>query len=339
MGMRKERGIRRGTILAVAALFSLAVAAIVPFVGMKAIGLGSLFYPGGGGSESFIFWNIRIPRLLASLLAGGGLAISGMTFQAMFRNPLATPFTLGVASGASLGAAIYVRLGFSFSLFGISGLSCSAFLGAILSIGLVYGLTRVKRSFPTATMLLAGVAISFLFSSLILFIQYMSGFIHSFRIVRWLMGSLENMGYQSILEMFPFVISGGLMVLYLSRELNLLLTGEEIAQSRGVNVKRVKQSLFFATSLMVGGVVAICGPIGFVGMMVPHICRLIIGADHRWLAPATLLFGGAFLAVCDTLSRTLIAPVEIPVGVITALLGAPFFLWLLLRGESEKGLL
>jgi len=337
--MRRERPLSRGVILAVAGLLTLIIVALVPFVGMKSIGLRSLLHPERGSSDSFIFWNIRVPRLLVSVLAGSGLAISGMTFQAMFRNPLATPFTLGVASGASLGAAIYVRLGLSFSLFGISGLSWFAFLGAILSIGLVYGLTRVKRSFPTATMLLAGVAVSFLFSSLILFIQYMSGFIHSFRIVRWLMGSLENMGYQSVLEMFPFVIGGGVMVLYLSRELNLLLTGEEMAQSRGVNVKGVKQSLFFATSLMVGGVVAICGPIGFVGMMVPHICRLIIGADHRWLAPVTLLFGGAFLALCDTLSRTLIAPVEIPVGVITALLGAPFFLWLLLRGESEKGLL
>ncbi len=329
----------RKIILTAAILFSLAIALIVPFVGMKTIGLQSLLHPPPGSSEPFIFWNIRIPRLLASFTAGAALAISGMTFQAMFRNPLATPFTLGVASGASLGAALYVRLGLSFSLFGVSGLSLFAFLGAILSIGLVYGLSRMKRSFPTATMLLAGVAVSFLFSSLILFIQYISGFIHSFRIVRWLMGSLENIGYQSVFEMLPFVVSGAFMVLLLGRELNLLLTGEEIAHSRGVDVKAVKKTLFFATSLMVGGVVAICGPIGFVGMMVPHICRLIVGADHRWLAPMILLFGGAFLAICDTLSRTLIAPAEIPVGVITALLGAPFFLWLLLRGESEKGLL
>lgn len=337
--MRKGKQISRGKILAAIALFAVITGVIVPFVGMRAISLNALFHPLETSPASFIFWNIRIPRLVASSLAGAALAISGMTFQATFRNPLATPFTLGVASGASLGAAIYVRLGLSFSLMGVSGLSLSAFLGAILSIGLVYGLTRMKRSFTTATMLLAGVAMSFLFSSLILFIQYMSGFIHSFRILRWLMGSLENVGYQSVLEMLPFVISGGLIILYLSQELNLLLTGEEIAHSRGVEVKAVKRTLFFAASLMVGGVVAICGPIGFVGMMVPHICRLMIGADHRWLAPATLLFGGAFLAICDTVSRTLIAPVEIPVGVITALLGAPFFLWLLLRGESERGLL
>jgi len=337
--MRERKRISRGKILALMALFALVAGAIVPFVGMRTIGLQSILCPNNGSPDSFIFWNIRIPRLLASSLAGAALAISGMAFQAMFRNPLATPFTLGVASGASLGAAIYVRLGLSFSLLGVSGLSFSAFLGALLSIALVYGLTQIRRNFTTATMLLAGVAMSFLFSSLILFIQYMSGFIHSFRILRWLMGSLENVGYQSVLEMLPFVVGGGLMILFLSQELNLLLTGEEIAHSRGVEVRWVKQGLFFATSLMVGGVVAICGPIGFVGMMIPHICRLMIGADHRWLAPATLLFGAAFLAICDTISRTLIAPVEIPVGVITALLGGPFFLWLLLRRESEKSLL
>ncbi len=336
----KEKGVTsRKKILATLALIACAAQLIVPFVGMKLISPRSLLHALQESPEPFIFWNIRVPRLLASSLAGAALAASGMTFQAIFRNPLATPFTLGVASGASLGAAIYLRLGFSFFLLGISGLSLFAFLGAILSIGLVYGLTRIKRNFSTATTLLAGVAISFLFSSLILFIQYISGFIHSFRILRWLIGSLENVGYQSVLEMLPFVVSGGLIILYLSQELNLLLTGEEIAHSRGVDVRRVKRALFFASSLMVGGVVAVCGPIGFVGMMVPHICRLIIGADHRWLAPASLLFGATFLALCDTLSRTLIAPVEIPVGVITALLGGPFFLWLLLRGESEKGLL
>lgn len=328
----------RARVLALIFLLAILAGSILPFVGMRPIGLGALLSPSHGDMESFIFWNIRIPRLLGSFLAGAGLAISGMTFQAVFQNPLATPFTLGIASGASLGAVIYLRLGWSFSLLGVSGLSLCAFLGAVLSISLVYGLTQLKRGFTTATMLLAGVAISFLFSSLILFIQYLSGFIHSFRILHWLMGSLENVGYQSVLEMLPMVVGGGLVILYLGRELNLLLTGEEIAHSRGVDVKGVKRALFFATSLMVGGVVAVCGPIGFVGMMVPHICRLMIGADHRWLTPATLLFGGAFLALCDTLSRTLIAPAEIPVGVITALLGGPFFLWLLLRGRSEKGL-
>ena len=317
------------TILLVLAIIVLSGA---PIVGMKTIPVSAILHPASGRMESDIFWKIRIPRVCISFLAGAGLAASGMAFQAMFRNPLATPFTLGVASGASLGAAIYVRLGLVFSVLGISGISISAFAGAILSILLVYGLTTVRRGFSTTTMLLAGVAISFFFSSVILFTQYMSDFTHSFRILRWLMGGLEVVGFESVLNMAPFVISGSAIILYMTHELNLMMTGEEIAISRGVSVRKTKKVLFFATSLMVGGVGAICGPIGFVGMMVPHICRLLIGADHRYLTPATLLFGGVFLTLCDMLARTLIAPAEMPVGIITALLGGPFFVWLLLGG-------
>jgi iron complex transport system permease protein len=274
--------------------------------------------------------------LTVVVVVGAPLAVSGMAFQAIFRNPLATPFTLGVASGASLGAAVYVRLGLAISVFGVSGVSVFAFAGAILSILLVYGLTRMKSGFSIGTMLLAGVALNFFFSSAILFTQYMSDFTHTFRILRWLMGGLEIMGYESVLNMAPFVISGTAIILFLAHELNLLMTGEELAISRGANVRRIKKVLFFATSLMVGGVVSICGPIGFVGMMVPHICRLLIGADHRYLTVATILFGGSFLTLCDMLARTLIAPAEMPVGIITALLGGPFFIWLLLGKSSSK---
>jgi iron complex transport system permease protein len=182
---------------------------------------------------------------------------------------------------------------------------------------------------------LAGVAFSLFFSSVILFTQYMSDFTHSFRILRWLMGGLEVVGYEPILNMAPFVISGSAIIFFMTHELNLMAVGEEIAVSRGVDVGSAKSILFFATSLMVGGVVAICGPIGFVGLMAPHICRLLIGADHRCLTAATLLFGGIFLTLCDVLSRTLIAPAEMPVGIITALLGGPFFVWLLLRKSSS----
>ena len=322
--------------MALLLVLAIIVFSCAPIVGMNTIPLSAVLHPASGGMESNIFWKIRIPRVCISFLAGAGLAVSGMAFQAMFRNPLATPFTLGVASGASLGAAIYVRLGLVFSVLGISGISIASFAGAIVSILLVYGLTRARRGFSTATMLLAGVAISFFFSSVILFTQYMSDFSQSFRILRWLMGGLEVVGFESVLNMAPFVISGSAIIIYMTYELNLLMTGEEIAISRGVSVWRTKKILFFATSLMVGGVVSICGPIGFVGMMVPHICRLLIGADHRYLTPATLLFGGAFLTLCDMLARTLIAPAEIPVGIITALLGGPFFIWLLLGKTSSK---
>jgi len=312
--------------LFLAALFALA---FTPLVGMRMTPLDAIFHPGSGGKESEIFWRLRMPRVCVSFLAGAGLAISGMSFQALFRNPLATPFTLGVSSGAALGAALYIRIGLPVVLLGIPGISISAFTGAALSILLVYGFTRLRSGFTTGTMLLAGVAISFFFSSVNLFTQYISDFTQTFRIIRWLMGGLEVVGFRSVIDMMPFVIIGSVVILLLTHELNLLTTGEEIAASRGVNIRFVRRAIFFATSLMVGGVVAVCGPIGFVGMMSPHICRLLIGPDHRYLAPATLLFGGAFLTVCDTFARTIIAPAEIPVGVITALLGGPFFNWLL----------
>lgn len=333
----REHHRRRELVLAILLLATVIVVFGAPLVGMKSTPLRSVFNPASPGMEAEIFWEIRIPRVCVAFMAGAALAISGMAFQAMFRNPLATPFTLGVASGASLGAALYVRSGLSFAILGISGISLSAFLGAILSIIVVYNLTRARRGFSTATMLLAGVAISFFFSSVILFIQYISELTHSFRILRWLMGGLEVVGYSAVLNMFPFVVSGSAIILYLTHELNLMTTGEDLAVSRGVDVNRTKKILFFATSLMVGGVVAICGPIGFVGMMAPHICRLLIGPEHRYLTPATFLFGGTFLILCDALARTLIAPAEMPVGIITALLGGPFFVWLLVSGHAMRG--
>ena len=323
--------IHRRFLLSSLLVLSLMTLIVMPFIGFIAIAPHDIF---SKTTESSVFWNIRLARVFNSFIAGSALAASGMTFQAIFRNPLATPFTLGVAHGAALGASVYIWIGLGFSVFGFSGEAFFAFFGAVLAILIVYGLSRLKQGLSTPTMLLAGVAVSFFFSSLILFIQYLSDFTQSFQIMRWLMGGLEAVGYGSFLDMLPFVLSGCAIIFYQANELNLLVTGEDIAVSRGVDVKKVKIFLFFAASLMIGCVVSICGPIGFVGMMVPHICRLVIGQDHRYLAPAAILFGGIFLTVCDTLSRTLIAPAEIPVGVITALIGGPFFIWLLLKKEG-----
>jgi len=278
-----------------------------------------------------VLWKIRVPRSLLAFLAGAGLSLAGMTFQAMFRNPLVTPFTLGVSSGAAFGATLAIRLGWVFSIFGISSISFSAFVGALGSLLLVYGLSLSQRTFSTSILLLAGVAMSFFFWSLILFTQYLSDFTGSFRILRWLMGGVETVGYGAVLDVLPFVISGSAVILSYSRELNLLALGEDLAVSRGVAITSVRALLFTASTLMVGGVVAVCGPIGFVGMIAPHICRLLIGMEHRYLAPASFLFGGFFLVACDTIARLIIAPAELPVGVLTALLGGPFFVWLLLR--------
>jgi len=328
--VNRSRGVGVLTVLMAA---SVAVLLFAPMIGMKFTPLKVILDPVGSGVESGIFWRIRVPRVLAAYLAGASLAAAGMVFQALFRNALATPFTLGVASGAALGAALSIRFGIGLAVAGISSTPLWAFAGAMVSIFLVYGITRVRRGMNTATMLLAGVAVSFFFSSLNLFTQYISDFTHTFRIIRWLMGGVQVTGFRSILEMIPIVSIGLLITLWMTRELDILTMGEEMAAGRGVDVARTRNILFFASSLMVGGVVAVCGPIGFVGLMVPHICRLLVGPGHRFLAPASILAGGTFLTLCDTAARTIIAPAEIPVGVITALLGGPFFLALLLKRE------
>ncbi len=284
--------------------------------------------------DRHIFFHLRVPRVLFAFACGAALSLSGMAFQAIFRNPLATPFTLGVSSGASLGGALYIRFGLGFALLGIPGITLFAFTGALATLALVYLLTRLRGGFGTTTLLLAGIAINFFCSSLILFVQYLSGLGDSFQVMRWMMGALDIVGHRKLLQILPFLLAGTGTLWLLVHDLNLMLTGEELAISRGVSVARTKKLVFLAASLLVGSVVAFCGPIGFVGMMAPHICRLLIGSDHRWLTPATLLFGGLFLVLCDTLARSLVPPAEIPVGVITALLGGPFFLVLLLNRKG-----
>jgi iron complex transport system permease protein len=309
----------------------LAVAALAPFVGAERLPLTALLEPGGVSPEAVILWQIRLPRVLVALLGGAGLALGGAVFQAVFRNPLAAPYTLGVASGAALGVAVVSRLGLVLALGAIPLTSVGAFAGALLAVAVVWSLAHVRQSFSGAVLLLAGVAMSFFFSSLILLLQYTASLGNSFRIVRWLMGGLGAVDLASALQLLPFVLVGVVVLAMHARELDLFATGADLAASRGVDVVRARRTLFLTTSFMVGGVVAVCGPVGFVGIMVPHICRLLVGETHRSLLPASCLFGGAFLVVCDTLARTIMAPAELPVGVITAFLGGPFFIWLLLR--------
>jgi iron complex transport system permease protein len=187
-------------------------------------------------------------------------------------------------------------------------------------------------------MLLAGVAVNFFFSSLIMFLQYISDFTQSFRIIHWLMGSIDVTGFHTPNILFIITAVGIVIIAAQSLNLNLMSISDEIAAARGVNVKRTRKIIFLATSVIVAGVVSFCGPIGFVGLMAPHICRLLVGCDHKILTPAAILFGGAFLALCDCVARTIIAPAEMPVGVITALLGGPFFVWLLLKDTDKSGL-
>ncbi len=206
-------GSRRVCILFVLALLAVLALAVGPLIGMRTIPLDAVMHSSSWSKESEIFWRLRVPRVFVSFLGGIGLAVSGMSFQALFRNPLATPFTLGVSSGAALGAAAYIRFGLPAALLGIPGISLSAFIGAMFSILLVYGLTQLRSGFSTGTMLLAGVAISFFFSSVNLFIQYISDFTQTFHLIRWLMGGLEVVGFRSVLNMLPFVVVGVIIIL------------------------------------------------------------------------------------------------------------------------------
>jgi iron complex transport system permease protein len=291
-----------------------------------------------GSPDAEVFWRLRLPRTIAAYLAGAGLSVSGLVFQAMFRNPLATPFMLGVSSGAAFGASVYFRLGIAFSVLGSMGSLGAALLGGLLSMFFVYMITRAKGGFSTPVMLLAGVVINFFFSSLMLFIQYWSNSNDSLKIMHWLMGSLTGLEIARLADLAFIVIAGSAIIFRLAFELDLFTAGEELAASRGVPVRRTKITAFAVSSVMVGAVVSLAGPIGFVGMMVPHICRLKFGWSHARLLPASFMLGGCFLVLCDLLSRSVLAPAEIPIGIITALIGGPFFLWTLFRTNRSGDL-
>lgn len=316
--------------LAVFAVFFVVAAFVGPFIGSQEITIGDLIR-GEGTTQFFIFWTLRVPRLLLGLLAGASLALAGLSFQTLFRNPLATPFTLGVSSGAAFGVAIAVLLNLGGYMFGIEVTPLFALLGAVLVILILMRLSKTNEGLSTRDLLLAGVALSYFFSALLLFGQYLADFTQTFRMVRWLMGRLETIGYGPMLMILPAFVYSFLTLLLHRREMDLLLAGEEIALSRGVGVDALRRQLYISASLLTATTVAACGPIGFVGLVVPHMLRLLLGVTHGPLIVGSLLFGGPFLVTCDALARNLIPGAELPVGIVTAILGGPFFLWLLMQ--------
>ncbi|MCE5182923.1 MAG: iron ABC transporter permease [Synergistaceae bacterium] len=316
-------------------IFSLAVVAVAPFVGMQQISISDLF----GGDENImrIMWDLRLPRVLLGWITGSTLALCGLIFQALFRNPLASPDMLGVSTGAAFGAVVYIRTGIVFSLFNaVSGLSLAAFGGALAATFAIYAAGNLRRGgMSEATLLLAGVAMSFLFGSLNMMIQFTGGYIDTFRMMRWSMGGIQAVGFAPVFATLPALAVIFAIAFITAPELNLFVCGEDIAASRGVSVVKLRRLLFFSVSIVIGINVATCGPIGFVGLLGPHICRKFVGTDHRKLAVASLLFGGAFLVLCDTAARMLWAPAEVPVGVLTSCIGSIFFLWLLVRAKRN----
>jgi len=317
-------------------IFSLVVVAVAPFVGMQQISISDLL---GGGDENImrIMWDLRVPRVLLGWITGSTLALCGLIFQALFRNPLASPDMLGVSTGAAFGAVVYIRTGFVFSLFSvISGLSMAAFVGALVATFAIYAAGNLRRGgMSEATLLLAGVAMSFLFGSMNMIIQFTGGYVDTFRMMRWSMGGIQAVGFAPVFATLPALGAIFAIAFITAPELNLFVCGEDMAASRGVSVVKLRRLLFFSVSIVIGINVATCGPIGFVGLLGPHICRKFVGTDHRKLAVASLLFGGAFLVLCDTAARMLWAPAEVPVGVLTSCIGSIFFLWLLVRAKRN----
>jgi len=286
------------------------------------------------GSTGVILLQVRLPRLLLGFLVGGCLAVVGAALQALLRNPLADPYVLGLSSGAALGVSVALVFGLGTVSLALPLLPLSAFAGSLLSILLVYRVAVSYGHLPVHTLLLAGVVLNTLFSALIMFATSLIDPAQSFRIISWLMGTLSALDYQALAVLTLYSLVGGVLLIRQAWPLNLLTLGEETARSLGVEVEQVKRRLFFIAALLTGAVVSVSGLIGFVGMAVPHAVRMVIGADHRLLMPASVLVGGTFLVAADTVARTALAPAEIPVGVVTALVGAPFFLYLLI---SRKG--
>ncbi|MGH9238200.1 MAG: FecCD family ABC transporter permease [Vicinamibacterales bacterium] len=329
--------IRTRLAITLAGFGALAIAAIVlaPLVGSTRISLARAFdrsIPFGDNVDAQIFFVARLPRVLSGALVGAAFAAAGVVFQALLRNPLATPFTLGVSAGASLGAMLVLIFGVSLSVGPFSTVPLASFAGAAVATGIVYRLaTPYRRAMSTAVLLLAGVTLNSFFSALIMFAQYFADFAQAYRASRWLMGDLDVGSYQPIIAAVPLVAIAFAVFAMLPSALNVLSLGPDAAATRGVDVVRAQRLAFFSASLATSAAVSLAGPIGFIGIVVPHLVRLLVGVDHRIVLPASTLFGAAFLVACDLGARTLLAPVELPVGVLTAMIGGPFFLWLLVR--------
>ncbi|MGB0911423.1 MAG: FecCD family ABC transporter permease [Nitrospirales bacterium] len=282
-----------------------------------------------------ILLHVRLPRLILAFFVGGSLAAVGVSLQALLRNPLADPSVLGISSGAALGAAVALLFGIGGSMWSLSALPICAFLGAVLSLLIIYRIAVTQYGFSIYTLLLAGVVLSAIFSALIMFLTSIADPNRAFGMLAWLLGSLTGPDYETLAILTVYLGIGLCVLGSQAQSLNLLTLGEEAARSLGVEVERVKKMVFFATALMTGAVVAFSGVIGFVGLIVPHAVRLALGADHRLLLPLAALTGGMFLMAADTVARTLFSPAEIPVGVVTALVGGPIFLYLLMNRRAQ----
>lgn len=306
-----------------------------PLVGSTRISLARAFdrsIPFADNVDAQIFFIARMPRVVAGVVVGAALASAGVVLQALFRNPLAAPETLGVSAGAALGAILAITLGSDLALGPLSPVPLASLAGALGAIAVLYLLASAPgRALSTTVLLLAGVTLNAFISAVILFVQYLADFTQTLQALRWLVGDLDVGGFVPIVVALPLVLAAFAIFATLASSLNLLSLGGDVAVTRGVNVETAQRLAFFSATLATSASVSLVGPIGFVGIVVPHLVRLLVGVDHRLVLPAAALFGGTFLVACDLVARTVMAPVELPVGIVTAMVGGPFFLWLLVR--------
>ncbi len=316
--------------LAIAFVLSLAIGSV--FISPKE--LWGILRGAGNETFSFIVWQIRLPRTILIALTGAALSGSGAAYQGLFRNPLADPFLIGVASGAGLGAVIAMSVKWPYTFWGLMAIPMAAFIAALLTVFIVYFLARVGQTIPTTNLILAGVAFSSFATSLTSFLMLRSTS-EVRRALGWLLGGASQAGWTAILAVLPYLIIGLGILLISGHALNLLQFGDDQAQQLGLNVTRIKTILLIAASLATAAAVAFSGIIGFIGLIVPHLIRIWFGADYRRLIPLSILGGASALLVSDVIARIVLAPQEIPVGIITALVGAPFFLWVLRRSKNQ----
>ncbi|MFO8191319.1 MAG: iron chelate uptake ABC transporter family permease subunit [Bacillota bacterium] len=347
--IKRGRGLKKTLFMAALLLFLAMVIIVATILGAVQIGWRNIlsiladtlpFYSSPRAVEiapvyQDILLKIRLPRVLLAAAVGSSLAVSGAVFQGLFRNPMADPYVIGISSGAALGAVFAMLGGFSLTVGGFGAVPLFAFFGGIATITIVYAMARVGRAVPVMTLLLAGIAVSAFLSALVSLLTYFAGEqLH--QVVFWMMGGLGGATWHQVKVMIPYALAGYICVSIFSRELNAMLMGEETASHLGVDTEKVKKILLVGASLLVAAAVSTSGIIGFIGLVVPHFVRLVAGPDHRFLIPASALLGGALLIATDTLARVIIAPTELPVGIITALIGAPMFIYLLKRRKKLR---
>lgn len=284
---------------------------------------------------STILFSLRMPRTVLIALVGASLSISGAGYQGLLRNPLADPYLIGVASGAGLGAVAAMSLRWPYTVAGLLVVPVAAFAGALLTVMVVYALARVGRSLPVSNMILAGVAVSSFATALTSFMMInATGELR--RALIWLLGGATTSGWQPVLAVLPYAVIGSGLLLMSGHALNVMQFGDEQAQQLGLPVERVRRVIIFAASLTTAAAISFAGIIGFVGLIVPHLVRILWGSDYRRILPLSMLVGAGLLLGADVIARVIMAPAELPVGVITALAGAPFFLWVLRRAKGQN---